>query len=89
MDILEALAGEAPPQSAGKCKLGRWLDEEVADDPNRDALVRALMERNRKVRGYLPIPKIGRVIRRLGRDAFDVSDRTVSEHRRRSCRCFD
>jgi len=86
VDILEALADQAPAQSSGKCKIGRWLDEEVVDHPHGAALVGTLMERDKKAEGYRTIPMTGRVIRRLG---LDVCDRNVAEHRRLTCKCFD
>lgn len=85
-DILEALAGEARPQTSGKCKLARWLDDIPAERPGRTELVDSVLNSDSKVDGYRTIPQIGRVIRRLG---LDISDKTVGEHRRRSCRCFD
>jgi hypothetical protein len=90
VDILEALAGEAPPRASGKCKLGRWLDEVVADHPNRADLVTAIETRKPEGRGeppegYSPLENVLLAIRRLG---LDISDRTLATHRRRACRCF-
>jgi hypothetical protein len=89
VDILEALAGETPAQASGKCKIGRWLDEAVADHPNRDALVAAIETRKprgeKAPKGYLPIENALQALRRL---RLDVSDKTLATHRRRACRCF-
>jgi small ligand-binding sensory domain FIST len=86
VDILEALADQAPGQASGKCKIGRWLDESIAGHPHGDQLIGTLMGRDKKAEGYRTIPAVGRVIRRLG---LDVCDRTVAEHRRLTCKCFD
>ena len=90
MDILEALAGQSPARASGKCKIGRWLDEEVADHPDRGVLVAAIETRRprsgKPPEGYLPVENAIQAVWRLG---LEVSDKTFAEHRRRTCRCFD
>jgi hypothetical protein len=89
LNIKEALAGQSSGQASGKCKIGRWLDEEVADHPDRDKLVAAIELRRPRhgslPEGYLPVENALQVLRRL---EFDVSDKTLKEHRGRVCRCF-
>jgi hypothetical protein len=89
LNIKEALAGQTSVRASGKCKIGRWLDEEVGDNPHRDALVVAIETRKPRgespPEGYLPLEAALAVLHAL---RLDVSDKTLATHRRRACRCF-
>ena len=84
MDILQALADDAPVKSSRRCKLGGLLDAIPADTPGRAELVATIETRDRNDDNF-PFAQTLLVLYRLG---LGVSDKTLGEHRRRLCRCF-
>lgn len=85
IDILEALAAEAPAPSSRKCRIQRWLDDIPADTPGLDKLVATITTTDPKAEAYRTVDKIDKVLFRLG---FETSSKTIADHRAERCRCF-
>lgn len=93
IDIEAALADRAPAVATGKCKVQRWLDEIPPAAPSLSRLVKTIETPCKKSdpgrydpEHYVTVPETLKVLRRL---KFEVSDRTLREHRNQECRCFD
>lgn len=84
MDILEALADDAPTASTRRCKLGQLLDAIPEATPGKADLVQMIEARDASEEGYRPRYTGMKVLARLG---ITVSDKTFGDHRRRECRC--
>jgi hypothetical protein len=87
VDILEALANEAPPNTTGKCKIQRWLDSIEADRPGRAQLI-ATVETpyDTKDESTRTLQQTARVLNRLGLHTTYLS---VGNHRAGRCSCGD
>ena len=87
-DILAALATAEPGSAGHRCKVGRWLDS-LADQPGHDQLVAAFetpapKDHKGGPHGGHTLAQLQAVASRLG---MPMSDKTVGEHRKSTCRC--
>lgn len=85
IDILEALAAEAPAKSNRKCKVQRWIDEIPEGTPGKDDLISALVTTDPRAEHYRTVDQIDKVVYRLG---LTTSTKTLGDHRAKRCRCF-
>jgi hypothetical protein len=85
IDILEALAAEAPAKSTRKCKVQRWLDDIAEDAPGKTALVAAIVTTDPKSDDYRTVDQVDKIVYRLG---LMTSTKTLGDHRAKRCRCF-
>jgi hypothetical protein len=87
VDILEALASEAPPSLTGTCKIQRWLDALEPDRPGRIELIAAVeAPYDPKDESTRTLQQIARVLNRLGLHTTYLS---VGNHRAGRCKCGD
>ena len=88
IDILAALADEAPAAADRKCKVGRWLASIDHDQPGRGALIEAVESSDTRDEHYRTGDQALRLVYRLG---LETSLRTLYDHRARPqrCRCGD
>jgi hypothetical protein len=88
VDILEALANEAPASSDRKCKVGRWLSDIDTDVPGLAALYQAVESSDPEDEHYRTGDQALRLVYRLG---LKTSLRTLYDHRAQPqrCRCGD
>lgn len=86
IDILAALADEAPARASSKCKIQRWLDNIDPGTPGFADLVVLIETTDPKDPAFRTGDKALRVVRRLG---LDTSMKTFMDHRAERCRCAD
>ncbi len=86
MNILEALADEAPARSTRKCKVQRWLDDIDSETPGRDDLIQTVVTTDPQADAYRTGDQTVRILHRLG---LTTSIKTFGDHRAKRCRCFD
>lgn len=85
MDILAALADEAPSRSTRKCKVARWLEEIPEETPGFDTLVATITTTDPQAEHYRTTDQTLALLSRLG---LQTSNKTFGDHRAKRCRCF-
>jgi hypothetical protein len=85
LDILEALAAEAPARSSRKCKIQRWLDNISDDHPGKTELAATIVTTDPKSADYRTLDQLDKVLLRLG---LISSIKTIGDHRGERCRCY-
>jgi hypothetical protein len=83
LDIRGAL-DETASIPAGRCIVGRWLDDIPDDHPDKPELVATFEQPNRRSQHWRRLTDLGRLAVALG---FNTSVKSIQLHRAGDCRC--